>query len=276
MNVAIVTDSTADLPSNLVMQYGIQVVPAILIIEGESLEDGRGISRQEFYERLPSMESPPTTAIPSVITFQNIYQRLIEQGYEAILSFHVAGPLSGMVDAARSAAAAVSDCIQVIDSRQVTLGLGFQVLAAAEAAAQHLPLEQILQRAESVRQRVRLIAMLDTLEYLHRSGRVSWARARIGSLLRIKPFLEVKDANVLNLGLARTRGKGIAYLMKLLRSLDQLERLAILHTNVEDDARQFLANINPQLPTQPLIVNVTTIIGTHVGPSGLGFVAVVK
>jgi len=276
MNVAIVTDSTADLPSNLVAQYGIQVVPAILIIEGKSLEDGQGISRQEFYERLPSMESPPTTAIPSVIAFQNIYQRLIEQGIEAILSFHVAGPLSGMVDAAQIAAAAVSDCIRVIDSRQVSLGLGFQVLAAAEAVAQNLPLDRILHRAENVRQRIRLIAMLDTLEYLRRSGRVSWARARIGSLLRIKPFLEVKDAEVLNLGLTRTRSKGIAHLMKLLRSLGPLERLAILHTNAEDDARQFLADLDPQLSTPPLIVNVTTIIGTHVGPAGLGFVAVVK
>jgi DegV family protein with EDD domain len=276
MKVAIVTDSTADLPSNLVEQYSIQVVPAILIIEGKSFEDGYGISRQEFYELLPGMKSPPTTAIPPISAFQKVYQRLVDQGFEAILSFHVAGQLSGMVDAARIAAASVSDCIRVIDSEQITLGLGFQVLVAAEAAAQNLTVDHIYKQAESVRHRVRLIAMLDTLEFVRRSGRVSWAQARIGSLLRIKPFLEVKDSKVLSLGQVRTRSKGIAHLMKQLKALGELERLAILHTNAEDDARQFLADLNPQLSTPPLIVNVTTIIGTHVGPAGLGFVAVVK
>jgi DegV family protein with EDD domain len=118
--------------------------------------------------------------------------------------------------------------------------------------------------------------MLDTLEYVRRSGRVSWARAQLGNLLRVKPFLEVREGDVLRIGDARTRHKGIERLKQLLQDLGALERLAILHTNAEDDARQILDEIHPDLDTTPLVVNVTTVIGTHVGPNGLGFAAVLR
>ena len=118
--------------------------------------------------------------------------------------------------------------------------------------------------------------MLDTLEYVHRSGRVGWARARIGSLLRIKPFVKVKTGTVINMGQTRTRKKGIAHLKNLLHEQGSLERLAILHTNAEDDALAFLSDLAWESSSEPIIVNVTTIIGTHVGPKGLGFAAVLK
>ena len=118
--------------------------------------------------------------------------------------------------------------------------------------------------------------MLDTLEYLRRSGRVSWARASLISLLQIKPFIELRDGVVHRRGEVRTRKKGINRLLEMLRDLYPWERLAILHSNAEVEARQLLEDLHPDMPTQPLIVNVTTIIGTHVGPNGLGFVAVVK
>ena len=125
------------------------------------------------------------------------------------------------------------------------------------------------------RPRAHVIAMLDTLEYLRRSGRVSWARARLGNLLRIKPFVEVKSGGVVSLGETRTRRKGIERLHQFLNEQGSLERLAILHTNAEQDARQFLADLDFPIPANPLIVNVTTVIGTHVGPNGLGFATVV-
>jgi DegV family protein with EDD domain len=123
---------------------------------------------------------------------------------------------------------------------------------------------------------VRVVAMLDTLEYVRRSGRVSWARAQLGNLLRVKPFLEVRDGEVLRIGEARTRHKGIERLKQLAQGLGALERFAMLHTNAEDEARQILEEINPDLNTSPLVVNVTTVIGTHVGPNGLGFAAVLR
>jgi DegV family protein with EDD domain len=118
--------------------------------------------------------------------------------------------------------------------------------------------------------------MLDTLEYIHRSGRVGWARARIGSLLHIKPFVEVKEGQVFNMGQTRTRKKGITRLKEILNQQGYPERLAILHTNAKEDALAFLNNLDLDITTDPLIVNVTTVIGTHVGPRGLGFAMVLK
>lgn len=275
MKTAIVTDSTADLPIDLATQLNIHVVPAIVIIEGQSYEDGQGLSRKQFYEQLPDMQQMPTTASPSAGTFEDLYRQLLDQGAENIISIHVASRLSGIYNTAHLAALAFGDRVQVVDSQSLTLGIGFQAIAAAEAAAQNLPPTQILQQIENLRQHTRLIAMLDTLTYIHRSGRVGWARARIGSLLRIKPFVEVKDGQVFNLGQTRTRRNGIEHLRKSLQDLGDLERLAILHSNAPEDAQNFLESLDT-IPTDPLIINITTVIGTHVGPNALGFTAVVR
>jgi DegV family protein with EDD domain len=273
---AIVTDSTADIPQDLVEEQHIQVVPNIIVIDGESLEDGKGISRQDFYRRLPEMKTTPSTATASAGTYQVLYERLLQQGYDNILSIHTSSLLSGIFNAASVAAQSFGDRVQVIDSSYVTMGLGFQVLAAAEAARQGLGLPAIQDRLTNVRKRVRVIAMLDTLEYLRRSGRVSWAKARLGNLLHLKAFVEVKYGRVLSLGEARTRRKGLERLLEFLKNLGPLEQLAILHTNAEADARQVLRAASPDLAFQPLVVNITTIIGTHVGPNGLGFATVLQ
>jgi DegV family protein with EDD domain len=276
MDIGVVTDSTADLPSDLAQALQVQVVPAILIIDGKSLKDGEGISRQEFYEQMPGMKTPPTTSAPSSGAFAQIYQQLFLSGVSQIISIHVASTLSGIYNAARVAAREFGRRVHVVDSGQVTLGLGYQVLAAAEAALNGLPFAEILGRIADVRRRVRLIAMLDTLEYVRRSGRVSWARASLGTLLQIKPFLSVEEGKVLRLGEARTRHKGMERLYTMLRELGALERLAILHTNAEADALQMLAEFVQSQTERPLLVNVTTVIGTHVGPNALGFVGVIK
>lgn len=273
MKIAIVTDSPADIPTDLCEQLNIQVVPAILVIEGQMMEDGSGISRREFYERLPGMRIPPTTSAPSAGAFLRVYEHLFSQGYEQVVSIHTPAVLSGIFNAARLAAQNFGERVHVLDSGQLSLGMGFQVLAAAEAAAQGATLEQVLACQASARERVRLIAMLDTLEYVRRSGRVSWVRASMGALLNLKPFVELKDSVVLRLGEARTRRKGIERLQEMLRALGPLERLAVLHTNAEADAQQFARVFAPQFAHPLLIVNVTTVIGTHVGPQGLGFAA---
>jgi DegV family protein with EDD domain len=137
-------------------------------------------------------------------------------------------------------------------------------------------LDGILGVLEDVRKRVRVVAMLDTLEYVRRGGRVSWARARLGELLRIKPFIEVRNGLVMSLGQARTRHKGVQRLVELVLNLGSLERLAVLHTNAQDEAAAFLDALSLNLPTPPLTVNITTVVGTHAGPNGLGFAAVVR
>jgi DegV family protein with EDD domain len=273
MKIAVVTDSTSDISPPLAEQHQVEVIPTILVIDNQGVQDGQGMSREEYYTRLPGMASLPTTAAPASGVFQQVYERLLAAGFEHILSIHVSSALSGVLNAAAAAAEAFRGRITVVDSLQVSMGLGFQALAAAEAARRRLALQAILALLEDVRRRTRLAAMLDTLEYVRRSGRVSWARAALGSLLNIKPFLEVRDGRVLRLGEARSRHKGLARLAELLRAVGPLERLAILHTNAEADARQLLEEFAPELPSPPLVVNVTTVIGTHVGPNCVGFVA---
>jgi len=270
--IAIVTDSTADIPENLALQYQIHIVPNIVVIDGKSYEDGKGISRQEFYENLPFMNTYPTTSTAPPGIYQQLYGKILNNGTDQIVSIHASSKLSGIFNAARLGAQAYDNKVKVIDSESLSLGLGFQVLAAAEAAKTQ-PLSEILSIIKDVRSKVKLVAMLDTLEYIHRSGRVSWARAQIGELLRIKPFLTIKDGSVIRIGEVRTRKNGIKRLREMLQSYGPCKQLAILHSHAEDDAYQFHAEMSALVPSPPLLVYVTTVIGTHVGPNGLGFVA---
>lgn len=277
-SIAVVTDSTADIPPELAAQYQIHVVPNLMVIAGKSYEDGRGISREEFYRRLPGMKEIPTTATASAGTYEVLYKSLLNKGAKHVISIHAPAALSGIMNAASAAASRFEDRIKVLDSGQLSLGLGFQALAAAEAALQGATIDQLLQLLESIYYRARVVAMLDTLEYVRRSGRVSWARARLGNLLSIKPFVEVQHGKVLSIGEARTRRKGIERLRHFLIQMSPLERLGILHSNAEADALAFLEELKFQLELPALVpvVNITTIVGVHVGPSGLGFAAIAK
>jgi DegV family protein with EDD domain len=274
MEIALVTDSTSDIPKELAESHNINVMPNHVIIDGKSLIDGIDITREEFYHQLPTMRSIPTTATSSSGSYQELYQKILDDGAKTILSIHPSGMLSGILNAANSAAQAFEGKIKVIDSKQITLGLGFQVLGAAEAVVQGLSAEQVLQTIESAQKRVKVVAMLDKLEYIRKSGRVSWARASLGSLLSVKPFVEVKEGQVHRLMEVRTRRKGIERLVKLLEDLGPLEHLALLHTNAEADARRILETTAIKSTHPPLVVNVTTVIGSHVGPNCLGFAVV--
>jgi DegV family protein with EDD domain len=276
MKIGIVTDSTADISSELAKNNDIKVVPAILVIDGRSLEDGRGISMEELYRQLPAMKMLPTTAAPSIGAFQKVYESLFNSGTDQIISIHVASNLSGIYNSAVVAAKAFGNRIRVIDSFHLSLGTGFQVLAAAEAAKSGKQADEIQKIIEDIRKRIHLVAMLDSLEYVRRSGRVSWARSNLGNLLQIKPFLGIHEGKVLRMGEARTRLKGIERLRKMLSDLGPLERLAVLHTNAEQDAIQFAEEFRKEVARNPLIVNVTSVIGVHVGPNGLGFAAVTE
>lgn len=274
--IAIVTDSTADIPDELLAEYEIHMVNNYVILAGKSLEDRKDISREEFYTALPNLKEFPTTATAPVGIYQELYGRLLSQGKEFIVSIHTSSRLSGILNAASAAANIFAERVRVIDSLSVSMGLGFQVIAAAEAAREGASVEAILERLAELRKRIKLIAMLDTLEYIHRSGRVSWARARLGEILRIKPFLEVLNGQVLSLGESRTYQKGFQRLVELLQRFSPFEKIAILHTNAEDRARQLIEEVRDILPSQVFTVNVTTVIGSHVGPNGLGFTAILK
>jgi DegV family protein with EDD domain len=273
MKLGFVTDSTSDLTDGMIDRHGILVVPTIVVIDGRSYADGSGLTREEFYTSLPAMKSPPTTAAPAPGEFSARYEQLLANGCDRVLSFHPPQMLSGIVNSARVAAEGFGDRVSVIDSGQLTLGLGFQVIAAAESAEKGSPLEEVLAAVKSTRIRVRVIAVLDTMLYIKRSGRVHWAKAAIGGLLNLKPVIELTEGKVESLGAARTTHQAHLRVLEMLLELGKLERLVILHTNAEQRARQLLADLKPDFTNVPLI-NVTTVIGTHVGPNGLGFVAV--
>jgi DegV family protein with EDD domain len=274
MKISFVTDSTADLPADLAGKHGIEVVPAIVNIGSRSYSDGIDISREDFYNRLPTLIPSPTTSSPSVGSIQERYEKLLRAGADFVISIHPPNELSGIFNAARLGAESFGRRVIVVDSGQVSLGLGFQVIMAAEAAARGALVDEVSALVEDVRQRVRLAALLDTIEYIHRSGRVSWAVAKLGGILRLHPLIELRFGIVNRMGLARTRMQGVERLLDALQSWGSLERLAVLHTNAESAARSLLEEVKSKVMVQPLLVNVTTAIGTHVGPNGLGFAAV--
>ena len=276
--VRIVTDSTSDVPPELAERLHITVVPAYIQIGTHSYRDGvssAGLSREEFYAQLPTLATPPTTAVPPAHEFATAYRSLSDEADE-VLAIVVSSNLSGMYSVACLGAQQVPGLkVHVVDSGQTSMGLGWMAIAAAEAAASGESAQQILALMADMKSRVRVYAMLDTLEYLRRSGRVSWARAKAAQILRIKPIVELLLGKVGEVGQTRTTRRAIDRLVELARALGPLERLAILHTYASgvDELRRRLADLcSPaQLPT----VAVTTIIGAHVGPRGLGMAAVV-
>lgn len=277
MSIALVTDSTADIPPHDLNRFPIYSVPAILVLNGTPFRDGEQITREDFYRRLPRVRPLPTTAAPSVGDFQNLFERLLSQEYSEILAIHAASSLSGIYNASRLAAEAFPGQVHVLDSRQLSTGLGFQVLEAARRAEQGLPIPRIIDHIDKIREKIHVHALLNTFEYIHRSGRVSWVKAQLGALLNVKPLIELKDGEVIAHGLSRSRRKGIDNLLSRLRGLEDIQTLAVLHTDpVFEDREGFLEKAGQLIKGSPHLIHVTTVIGTHVGPHGLGFAAMVK
>jgi len=276
MKIGIVTDSTCDLPVALVEQYGLEVIPSILVLEGKEYIDGQTITRDEFYRRLPALRTPPTTAAPAMGEYSSRYESLLSHGCEHVISIHAAGKLTSIVDAARLAARDFEGRVICVDSGSLSLGVGFQVLAAAEAA--EMGVQAALAAIESAQKRLKVNAALDTMEYLRRSGRVPGAVAALGGLLSIKPLVDLTDGVVKAIAAARTTHQANDRLLNFLLECGPLERLAVLHSGLESRAREFLdvlmQKASQSVPRDILLVNVTTVIGTHVGPHGLGFAAI--
>lgn len=278
MKLGIVTDSTSDLPNYLIDQHELEVIPSLVVIDGKEYTDGIGITREEFYKRLPSLRTPPTTAAPSIGEFAARYDALLRRGCDHILSIHAAHQLTTIINSARQAAKEFPDKVTCVDSTSLSLGIGFQVLAAAEAA--ELGLQAALNAIESTRKRLRVFAALDTMDNLRRSGRVPAAVTILGGMLHIKPLIELIHGEVKPIGVLRTTRQSNERMLNLLLQEGELERLAILHTGAEARAKEFLSMAMEKairsMPRDILMLNVTPTIGTHVGPNGLGFASIAK
>lgn len=273
--VRIVTDSTCDVPTDLAERLKVTVVPAYVQMEGKSLRDREQISRTTFYQRLPHLSEVPTTATPPAHEFALAFQELVGQADE-VVAVLLSKSLSGMYNAARLGAQEVPQLkIHLVDSQQLAMGLGWQVIIAAEAAAAGQTAPEIIAQLEAVRPRIRILTMLDTLEYLRRSGRVAWAQAAAARLLRIKPLIEVHQGEVVLLGRVRTRRAAIERLLEMVDDLGPLDRLALVHIAAHD-VESFRERLGTLFPVEQILVShVGPVVGAHVGPNALGVAAIV-
>jgi DegV family protein with EDD domain len=273
VSLRIVTDSTSDLPPSLAEELGITVIPSYVNIGDESYRDLIDLSRAEFYRQLPHYPRLPTTAAPAVGTFAETYRQLMGEGATEIISLHVSAELSAMCNSARLGAEDAGTIpIHIFDSRQVSMGLGLLAVLAAREAAAGKAADVILRELEAAIPRTHVFAVLDTLEYLRRSGRVNWAEFSIGTLLRIKPMLHVYEGEVHSLEKVRTRGRAMAQLLAHVAALGPLREIALLHTHDPEGLAEWRALVRPYFPDgyEPVAVEVTPAIGAHVGPGALG------
>lgn len=276
MAIRIVTDSTCDLPEDLVSRYGVTVIPLYIHIGSQSYLDGVELTRSEFYERLPRYPIYPTTAVPGPGVFRQAYEQLAVEGATEILSIHIAESLSSMVNVAHTAAQEVHSVpITVFDSGQLSMGVGFAVLAAAEAAVAGHSMEEILDLLQDQRRRTHVVAVTDTFEYLRRSGRLKLLPFHLVDLLKIKPYLSMYDGES-SVGIVRTLGKAMDRMLRLVEELGLLERLAVVHALVNDQAEELKRRLEDLLSQAPsiLFAEVNPTIGVHVGPGCIGLACV--
>ncbi len=276
MAIRIVTDSNCDLPAELIEQHGIVVIPMYINIGAESYLDGVEMSRAEFYEGLPHFEAHPMTSVPGPGTFIDTFETLATEGATEILSIHIASSLSAMANSARLAAEQWDRLpVTVFDSGNLTLGTGLQVLAAAQAAAEGLSMAEIVARLEDLSSRTYCFAALDTVEFLRRSGRLTAFQWALASALQIKPLLKMNHGDY-DMERVRTRKAALARVVELLAGLGPLEELALVHTHAPEEAQALARQARHLIPggAASLSAEVTPVIGTHIGPGAVGFIAI--
>ncbi len=271
MTVRVVTDSACDLSDTLVEAMRIEVVPLSIRFGDDELVDREQLSPEEFWDRLRSSTVLPETSAPSAGKFEERFRGLVDRGATGIICINLSSRLSATMQAAQVAANAVRDeCpIVVIDSRTVSMGLGALCLTAARRAADGARLEEIVEDVLSRRDRTRLFGALDTLEYLKKGGRIGNARALLGSMLSIKPIVEVREGAVEEAGKVRTRSKALHLLAEKAKA-QPIDSLAVLHGQAPD-VEDLLDMLGEIFPRDDIVTGlVGPVIGTHAGPGVIG------
>jgi DegV family protein with EDD domain len=272
--VAIVTDSTAYLPQPLVDQYHITVSPQILIWDQETFLDGVDIKPIEFYQRLKTAKVMPSSSQVAIPTFKAIFGNLLDQGY-AILAIFLSAKLSGTIDSAVQAREDFPQApIEIVDSLTTGLEMGFHVLAAARAADRGASLADCTALAEEAKKHTHIYITVETLEFLHRGGRIGGGKRFLGTALNIKPILDIREGLLEPVGQVRTRSKALTRLIELVEESvtgKQPVRLACMHANAESEARAVLNQAEARIhPVETILGDVSPVIGTHAGPGTIG------
>ena len=272
MSIYIVTDSTSDLPLDVINKYNITVIPCFVNINGKSYLDGVEISRKEFYEKLPDAKQAPTTSAPGPGVFHETYKTLIEQGATAIFSIHITQKFSNICNVARLAAEEIHDVpIHVIDSGNLSMAEGLIALAAAQAAQSGASEAEILHIVEKSIEQANAFAKLDTVDFLQRSGRLSNIQHGIISLLDIKPILRMNN-HLAKMEIVRTRKKAFKRVLEMAKQMaPQSALFGISHANVPEQVDELIQQLRQAIPdlVEPMVSEVTPALGTHVGPGAL-------
>lgn len=272
--VAIVTDSSPYIPEEIIKENNIHVVPLTVIWGEENFYDGVDISPVEFYERLETAKVMPSTSQPSVADFEVLFRSLHNDGYE-ILAVLISEDLSGTVSSATQARKLLPDAtIEIVNAKTLAMALGFIVMASARAAKQGASLAECKKIAEDAMDKSGVIFVLDTLEFLHRGGRIGAAKRFMGSLLNVKPILAIENGLIVPIDSVRTQKKALERIIELIEERTaghKSVRLASLHANNHDTARRILEEASNRInPVEQVFSEVSPVIGTHTGPGAIG------
>ena len=271
MTVKIVTDSTADLPAQLAQELGITVVPVYLRFGEKVYRDRVDISEDEFYQKLVESPVHPTTSQPTPADFADVYNRLSKETDE-IVSIHLSAKTSGTYNSAlQGRELAETEChIEVVDSLSVTMGLGLMAMAAARLAEAGESLQAIMEEIRQAIPRIRLLGVFDTLKYLLLGGRISKVRAIVGTLLNVKPLITMRDGELVQAGLARTRSKGMDRLLDLVKNTLNIQELAIVSSTTPDEADSLKERIASTFDKRYIhLARLGPGLGVHGGPGTL-------
>ena len=273
MAIKVVTDSTSDLPADVAESLGIEVVPLNVHFGSDVYKDRVNLMPDAFYDKLINGDVLPTTSQPSVGEFIDVYERLGSDA-DGIVSVHISEKLSGTMNSARLASQqANADCpIEVVDTFQVSMGVGICAMEAAEVANSGGDMNQVILAARNAVTRSQCFFMLETLEFLQKGGRIGKAQALIGNLLKIRPMLMLQEGEVHPLGRERTRRKGIAKLVDTVEELAPISGLAVMYSTALDEAQPLAQNISKFMieGREPMMLQIGPVIGTYAGPDTLG------
>ena len=276
--IKIVTDSTCDLPDDILEQYDIEIVPLKVIFFQDEYKDRVQLKPQDFYEKLKSLNFNPTTSQPSPGDFIEVYSKAIAEGFNKIISIHISSKLSGTVGAASMAASTFNNAeIKIIDSKNTSLGLGFVVLNAAIRACEDRDISDIIGQIDNDIRKSKVYFSVDSLDYLERGGRIGKAKSFLGKLLNFKPVLTLEDGVVVPLQNAKGKIEAIRRLSDLageyIKNSVDAKFLGLLHSDSAGDAEQLL-NLSKEHRNWVQIISTQLgcVVGSHVGPGAVGVV----
>ena len=272
MAIRIVTDSVSDLPPALASANDVTVVPAYVIIGNETYKDGVEITADRFYARLPQLSRLPTTSQPTIGDFQEVYQRLLDQGHQ-IVSIHVSSKLSGTVNSATQARASLGDSaqIEIVDSQLASAPMTLTVLSAAQWAREMPDYKEVARRVRQSLVRIHGFVLVDTLEYLQKGGRIGKAQAFVGGMLKVKPILTIRDGEVHPVERPRSLERAKNRLIEITRELAPIRQLNVSYSTDRLQALALRAELAELVDPEHLIESrFGPTLGTYLGPNALG------